>query len=190
MEILNYLDYYYTVLDSTKFTDWNKNLHEVFLCVRVGETLIPVSADLITSEVEFVRSIPSGYGLAFADGAFDAKLVLNDLVSKGYIPLVKPTKIKPSGYARIRDRIFDKTSKVQSRWRRIVWSFNDRIWRKDEVKGKKWQFENYAEVDRLLFENSCEVVVWVIVGHSQFSETLKYCREEWIKKCGELLKTC
>ena len=44
MEILNYLDYYYTVLDSTKFTDWNKNLHEVFLCVRVGETLIPVSA--------------------------------------------------------------------------------------------------------------------------------------------------
>ena len=70
------------------------------------------------------------YGLAFADGAFDAKLVLNDLVSKGFH---SSTKVKPGGYgARIRDRIFDKTSKVQL-WRRIVWSFNDRIWRKDEV---------------------------------------------------------
>ena len=38
-----------------KFTDWNKNLHEVFLCVRIGEALIPVSADLTTSEVEFVK---------------------------------------------------------------------------------------------------------------------------------------
>ena len=93
---LNYWEINYEFL--IKFTDWNKNLHEVFLCVRVGETLIPVSADLITSD----------YGLAFADGAFDAKLVLNDLVSKGYIPLVKP-KVKPGGYgARIRDRIFDK----------------------------------------------------------------------------------
>lgn len=110
MKILNYLDYYYTVLDSTKFTDWNKNLHEVFLCVRVGEALIPVSADLTTSEVEFVRNIPSGYGLAFADGAFDAKAVLNDLVSKGYLPYVRSTKIKPDGYgARIRDSIFNKS---------------------------------------------------------------------------------
>ena len=76
---------------------------------------------VITSEVEFVRSIPSGYGLAFADRAFDAKLVLNDLVSKGYIPLVKPTKVKPGGYgARIRDRIFDKKTLQVQLWRRIV----------------------------------------------------------------------
>jgi hypothetical protein len=103
------LGYYYTVLDSTKFTDWNKNLHEVILCVRVSEALIPVSADLTTSEVEFVRNIPSGYGLALADGAFDAKAVLNDLFPS-YLPFVKPTKIKPDGYgARIRDKIFDKS---------------------------------------------------------------------------------
>ena len=84
MEILKYLDYYYTVLDSTKLTDWNKNLHEVFLCVRVGEALVPVYADSTTSEVEFTKNIPSGCGIALADGAFDAKAVLNDLVSKGY----------------------------------------------------------------------------------------------------------
>ena len=42
--------------------------------------------------------------------AFDAKAVLNDLVSKGYLPFVKPTKIKPDGYgARIRDSVFDKS---------------------------------------------------------------------------------
>ena len=36
-------------------------------------------------------------------------LKLNDLVSKGYIPFVKPTKVKPGGYgAKIRDRVFDK----------------------------------------------------------------------------------
>ena len=66
MKILNYLDYYYTVLDSTKFTDWNKNLHEVFLCVRVGEALVPVYADSTTSEVEFTKKIPSGCGIALA----------------------------------------------------------------------------------------------------------------------------
>jgi len=109
MKILSFLDYYY-ILDLTKFTDWNKNLHEVFLCVRVGEALIPVHADLTTSEVEFVRNVPSGYGMAFADGAFDAKPVLNNLVSKGYLPFIKPTKIKPDGFgARVRDRIFDKS---------------------------------------------------------------------------------
>jgi len=52
MKILSYLDYYYTVLDSTKFIDWNKDLHEVFLCVRVGEALVPVYADSTTSEVD------------------------------------------------------------------------------------------------------------------------------------------
>lgn len=56
--------------------------------------MIPVSADLTTSKVEF----------------FDAKAVLNYLVSKDYLPFVKPTKIKPDGYGtRIRDSIFDKS---------------------------------------------------------------------------------
>ena len=110
MKILSYLDYCYTVLDSTKFTDWNKNLHELFLCVRVGEALIPVSADLTNSEVEFVSNIPHGKGIVLADGAFDARSVLNNIVFKGYFPFVKPTKIKPAGYgARIRDKIFNKS---------------------------------------------------------------------------------
>ena len=46
-----------------------------------------------------------------ADGAFDARSVLNNIVFKGYFPFVKPTKIKPDGYgARIRDSVFDKST--------------------------------------------------------------------------------
>ena len=59
-----------------------------------------VSADLILK----LNSLkPSGYGLAFAD-CFDAKAVLNDLFLS-YLPFVKPTRIKPDGYSKIRDRI-------------------------------------------------------------------------------------
>jgi hypothetical protein len=45
------------VVYSTKFTDWLKALHEIFIDARVmgGETLFPVHAKLTSSEVEFVK---------------------------------------------------------------------------------------------------------------------------------------
>jgi len=55
---LRLLNYDYAVLDSTKFTDWHKASHEAFLCVRVGEALFPVHADLTTSEAEFTEGTP------------------------------------------------------------------------------------------------------------------------------------
>jgi hypothetical protein len=89
------LEYDYTVLGSTKFTDWHKATHEAFLSVRVraGEALFPVYGDLMTSEAEFVEGIPSGSGFALADESFDARPVLNELASKGYIPIVKPRRL-------------------------------------------------------------------------------------------------
>jgi len=72
--------------------------------------LIPVYVDLTSSEVEFVAKIPEGSGFALADGAFDAKKVLNELVEKGYVPIVKPTKRKPDGFgSKIRDLFFDES---------------------------------------------------------------------------------
>ncbi|MEM2905998.1 MAG: hypothetical protein QW587_09765 [Candidatus Bathyarchaeia archaeon] len=66
--------------------------------------------DLTTSEAEFTEGIPSGVGFAFADGAFDARPVLNELASKGYVPMVKPGKVSPGGYgARIRDGLLDES---------------------------------------------------------------------------------
>jgi hypothetical protein len=55
-------------MDSTKFNDWRKELHELFISIRVTN-----------SEVEFVKDIPKGSGFMFGDGAFDAKPVLKDI---------------------------------------------------------------------------------------------------------------
>jgi len=101
LRLLTHMDYDY----STKFTDWLKALHELFIDVRVmgGETLFPVHAKLTNSEMEFVKGIPEGGGIMLGDGAFDAKPVLNTLASRGYIPIVK------RGYgARFRDRAYDE----------------------------------------------------------------------------------
>ncbi len=110
--ILRLVSYDYTVLDSTKFTDWRKETYEAFTCMRVrlGEAIFPIHTDITTSEVEFTKGLPPGSGFAFADGAFDAKPVLNHLAHKGYIPMVKPGKMSPGGYgAMIRDGIFNES---------------------------------------------------------------------------------
>ncbi|ADC64585.1 hypothetical protein Ferp_0408 [Ferroglobus placidus DSM 10642] len=72
-EFLSQIEYFYTFLDSTKFSNWHKDPNKLFVCVRVGEALIPVYVDLTSSEEEFVGEIPEGRGFALADGAFDAK---------------------------------------------------------------------------------------------------------------------
>jgi hypothetical protein len=112
LKLLTQMDYDYSVIDSTKFTDWLNSLHELFIDVRVrgGETLFPVHAQLTSSEVEFVEGIPEGRGIMLGDGAFDAKPVLNTIASKGYIPIVKKGSRSPRGYgARMRDRVYDES---------------------------------------------------------------------------------
>lgn len=49
----------------------------------------PDHANTITSEVEFADDISEVSGLAFNEGAFDAKPILNSLASRGHIPIVK-----------------------------------------------------------------------------------------------------
>jgi len=58
--LLSLIEYDYSIMDSTKFADWLRRLHELFISVRVkdGGTLFPVHAQLTDSEVEFVRGIP------------------------------------------------------------------------------------------------------------------------------------
>jgi len=83
--LLSLIEYDYSIMDSTKFADWFRGLHEIFINVRVkdGGTLFPVHAQLTGSEVEFARGIPEGVGFMFGDGAFDAKPMLNTIASKG-----------------------------------------------------------------------------------------------------------
>ncbi len=75
LRCLCHMEYDYSVMDSTKLTDWMKGLHELFACVRVkgGSTLFPVHAEATVSEVKFLKGVPEGRGLMLADGVFDAK---------------------------------------------------------------------------------------------------------------------
>ena len=60
--LLSHIEYDYSIVDSTKITDWLRGLHELFVNVRVkgGSTLFPVHAKLTSSEVEFINGIPEG----------------------------------------------------------------------------------------------------------------------------------
>jgi hypothetical protein len=69
LRLLSLMDYDYSVVDSTRFTDWLKGPHELFIDVRVrgGETLFPVHAQLTGSEVGFVKGIPEGVGMMLGE---------------------------------------------------------------------------------------------------------------------------
>jgi hypothetical protein len=89
-------------------TQTNQNI--LSLRVEEGETLFLVHAQLTSSEVEFVKGIPEGGGVMLGDGAFNAKLALNTMASRGYILMVKKGSRSPRGYgARTRDRAYDES---------------------------------------------------------------------------------
>jgi len=89
------IEYDYSVVDSKKFTDWLKGLHEIFIDVRVRWSSL--------------KGYLRGGGVMLGDGAFNSKPVLNTIASKGYIPIVKRAR-SPRGYgARIRYRAYDES---------------------------------------------------------------------------------
>ena len=103
------MDYEYTFVDSTEFSNWHRNRTELFACARITECLVPVEFKITRSEDEFTREIPEGKGYLLADGAYDNWHSLNNIVKKNYIPIVKPTKKNPRGFgARIRDKEFSE----------------------------------------------------------------------------------
>jgi len=61
-KLLSLIEYDYSIIDSTRFADLVRGLHELFINVRVrsGGTLSPVHAKLTGSEVKFIKGIPEG----------------------------------------------------------------------------------------------------------------------------------
>ena len=89
----------------------HKDLSELFVCIRVGETLIPVYVDLTNSEEKFVAENSEGSRLVLADEVFNTKKSLNGVVKKDYVLIVKPTKRKPDDFdSKIRNLFFDKST--------------------------------------------------------------------------------
>ncbi len=47
-------------------------------------------------------------GFFFGDSEYDSKQILNKIVDRGYLPIIKPRKISAGGFgSRIRDRLFN-----------------------------------------------------------------------------------
>jgi len=45
LRLLSLIEYDYSIMDSTKFADWVRGLHELFINVKGGSTLFPRQAD-------------------------------------------------------------------------------------------------------------------------------------------------
>ena len=76
---------------------------KIHAITHYNETLFPVEVRIEGLEV------PEGRGYLYGDAEYDSRIFLNKVVERGYLPCIKPRKIKAKGYgARIRDRIFDR----------------------------------------------------------------------------------
>ena len=68
-----------------------------------------MAVKITTSENELIELLPEGSGNFYADGAYDSKKVLNTVVERGYMPIVKKTKNPPDGFgSRRRDEVFSE----------------------------------------------------------------------------------
>ena len=70
----------------------------------MAATLFPVHAELTGSKAEFIRGIFEGFMLG--DGALDAKLLLNTIASKGYIPVVRRGLTSLRGYGACNESLY------------------------------------------------------------------------------------
>jgi hypothetical protein len=117
-ELLGYL---FSILDSTKFTSWNKSLIEFHLLVRKAkETVYPVAIAFGSSFLTPLRAIVSGEGELFADAWYDNNLILKRMFKQGYLPIVKPTKGRVRKYYRRKARKIwnNPLIKLEQRYRR------------------------------------------------------------------------
>jgi hypothetical protein len=52
--------------------------------------------------------VPRGKGFFYGDGECNSKRFLNKVISRDYLPVIKPKKRNPKGFgARIRDKSYD-----------------------------------------------------------------------------------
>ena len=86
------VDYSYSILDSTKLTSWLKKLIEMHALLRYipGVTLYLAGIIFTSSQLKASQKLPKGKGPLLADRWYDDKHVLDEVVEKGYLPLIKP----------------------------------------------------------------------------------------------------
>jgi hypothetical protein len=102
-----FLSSLFSVIDSTKFTTWNIQEAEIFVCNRIANGVVyPVGisfkTDRVASPVD--EAVPEGSGLLYADAWFDDNKAIGVLFRKGYTPVVCPNKNRWHGYYRKKAR--------------------------------------------------------------------------------------
>lgn len=97
----------FSVIDSTKFSNWKINEVEFHVVNRVNhKTVYPVGISFLTDSVASPtrESTPEGGGKLYADAWYDDNKTIGVLFNKGYTPIICPNKNRWKGYWRKKAR--------------------------------------------------------------------------------------
>lgn len=102
-----YLSTLFSFVDSTKFSSWNIEETEIFVCNKIADkTVYPIGISFkknnVASPVD--EAVPNGNGLFYADAWFDNNKAIEILFRKGYTPIICPNKNRWKGYYRKKAR--------------------------------------------------------------------------------------
>ena len=101
------LDYSFSMIDSTKFSSWNKNETEFHVLNRIcKDTVYPVNISFLKGSVVAPVSevAEKGEGDLLADAWYDNEETIEVLFKRNYIPIICPNKNRWRGYYRKKAR--------------------------------------------------------------------------------------
>lgn len=101
------LGYEFSMVDSTKFSNWHKKEVEFHIVNRILKGAVyPVGASLITRSVAepVEEAAPLGKNNLYGDAWYDDNDTIGVLFNKGYAPVICPNKNRSSGYWRKKGR--------------------------------------------------------------------------------------
>jgi len=101
------LGYEFSMLDSTKFSNWHHDEVEFHVTNRILKGVVyPVGTSLITTTVHepVEEATPLGEGNLYADAWYDDNKSMGVLFNKGYTPIICPNKNRWRGYWRKKAR--------------------------------------------------------------------------------------
>src|SRR3989344_1085329 len=101
------LGYEFSMLDSTKFSNWHHDEVEFHVTNRILKGVVyPVGTSLITTTVHepVEEATPLGEGNLYADAWYDDNKSMVVLFNKGYTPIICPNKNRWRGYWRKKAR--------------------------------------------------------------------------------------
>ena len=107
INLQNKLGYEFSMVDSTKFSNWYNEEVEFHIVNRIKKGVVyPIGTSLITKTVAgpVEEAAPNGKGNLYGDAWYDDNKTIGILFGKGYIPIICPNKNRWHGYYRKKAR--------------------------------------------------------------------------------------